>query len=130
MSGYMFERLEKVDFEKKLAYLYHLTYNCWASNFSKLGSTLFWMNFVQLEKILRITPGFIQFYIASLCLVNHLFVHTIDKLKCYVTLTYTEHCSVWSYQFYRYYRQYDEDDSLCGWKSLWISKFRFLNLDF
>ena len=30
---------------------------------------------------------------------------------------YTEHCSVWSYQTYRdYYRQYYEDDSLCGWQ--------------
>ena len=52
----MFERLERVDFEKRLACLYHMTYNCWASNFSKLGSTLFRMNVVQLEKILRITP--------------------------------------------------------------------------
>jgi len=43
--------------KKRLACLYHMTYNCWASNFSKLGSTLFRMNFVQLEKILRITPA-------------------------------------------------------------------------
>ena len=37
---------------------------------------------------------------------------------------YTEHCSVWSYQFYRYddyYRQYGTDED-SGW--------RFLNLDF
>ena len=34
---------------------------------------------------------------------------------------YTEHCSVWSYQFYRYYRQY------YGYAD---EKGRFLNLDF
>ena len=28
------------------------------------------------------------------------------------TIYYTEHCSVWSYQFYRYYYYNCEDDSL------------------
>ena len=60
INVYMFERLERVDFEKRLACLYPFTYNCWASNFSKLGSTLFRMNFVQFGKILRITPDHIS----------------------------------------------------------------------
>ena len=36
--------------------LCHLTYECWASKFSKLGLNSDWVDFVQLEKILRITP--------------------------------------------------------------------------
>ena len=68
MSGYISERLERVNFErdrpvciwkigkgqfwKRSACLYHLTYQCWASNFSKLSFNLFeWtLWFVQLEK--------------------------------------------------------------------------------
>ena len=39
---------------------------------------------------------------------------------------YTEHCSVWSYQFYRYYyRQYYADEKVSA-----DEKGRFLNLDF
>ena len=30
-------------------------------------------------------------------------------------IIYTEHCSVWSYQTYRYYPQYDEDEDF-GWR--------------
>ena len=34
---------------------------------------------------------------------------------CKTDLYYTEHCSVWSYQTYRYYPQYDEDEDF-GWR--------------
>ena len=41
-------------------------------------------------------------------------------------LIYTEHCSVWSYQFYRdYYRHYYADEKVSA-----DEKERFLNLDF
>ena len=46
------------------------------------------------------------------------------------TYTYTEHCSVGSYQFYRY--DYGADDGADDWMNGWkrkISKFRFLNLE-
>ena len=53
----------------------------------------------------------------------------------YIDNYYTEHCSVWSYQFY-WYDQYVQDDSLCtGWRFLrWpdgaIRKILFIYLFF
>ena len=51
------------------------------------------------------------------------------------TLYYTEHCSVWSYQFYWYYRQYYGADEDFGWRfRMKISDedfgWRFLKISF